>query len=203
MSGLPLQPAGQPWPPHQRRIALLLILAVSVLLIGWLAPARHDPARLVLGGADREMDYARQARRLIDGAERRIWMSMFVIRPDDSVIGELLQALVDARARGIDVRVCLDVGKGFDGEPDLKHEAPAAWLAARGVPVVLDEAGRTSHAKVLVVDGRLILSGSHNWTRSAMTANRELSWLIDDAVAAARIEAWLAEVPGWASTPAR
>jgi phosphatidylserine/phosphatidylglycerophosphate/cardiolipin synthase-like enzyme len=130
-------------------------------------------------------------------------MSMFVIRPDDSVIGELLQALVAAQARGVDVRVCLDLGKGFDGEPDLKHEAPAAWLEAHGVPVVLDEAGRTSHAKILVVDGRRILSGSHNWTRSAMTANREVSWLIDDAAAAARIEAWLAEVPGWSASAAK
>lgn len=203
MSGLPLQPTGQPWPPHLRRIALVLLLASAVLLLGWLAPARHAAAQLILGGPDRELAYARQARQLIDQAQRRLWMTMFVVRPDDTVIGALLQALVDAQRRGVDVRVCLDRGAGFDGEPDLKHEAALAWLTAQGIPVVLDESDRTSHAKVLVADSRMILAGSHNWTRSAMTSNRELSWLVDDATAAAEIEAWMAAVPGWQVRPAR
>lgn len=197
MSGLPLQPQGQPWPPHLLRITLLVALVLGVLLVGWLAPSRHAPPRLVLGGEDREMDYARQARRLIDGASQRVWLAMYVIRPDDGVVGGLLEGLAAARARGVDVRVCLDVGKGFDGQPDLKHEAPAAWLAAHGIRVVLDEPGRTTHAKALVVDGRRVLAGSHNWTRSALTANRELSWVVDDPAEAARIEAWMAAIPGW------
>jgi phosphatidylserine/phosphatidylglycerophosphate/cardiolipin synthase-like enzyme len=120
-----------------------------------------------------------------------------VLRPDDGVIGSLLDGLVAAAARGVEVRVVLDRGAGWDGEADIKHEAPAAWLTAHGVRVVLDEEAITSHAKVLVVDGRLILAGSHNWTRSAVTRNRELSWLIDDAGAAAEVERWLAAIPGW------
>lgn len=161
---LPLQPSGQPWPPALRRTALVLVLAIAVLLVGALAPARVPPPRLVLGGPDHEQDYAREARRLIDGAQRRLWMAMYVLRPDDEIIGGLLDALAAAAARGVDVRVALDRGAGWDGQPDAKHEAPAAWLAAHGVRAVLDEEGVTTHAKVLVADGRLVLAGSHNWT---------------------------------------
>jgi phosphatidylserine/phosphatidylglycerophosphate/cardiolipin synthase-like enzyme len=194
---LPLQPTGQPWPPGLRRAALVLLLAIAVLLLGLVAPARVRPPQLILGGPDRELDYAREARRLIDGAQRRLWMSMYVLRPDDGIIGGLLDGLAAAAARGVDVRVVLDRGAGWDGQPDLKHEAPAAWLAAHGVRTVLDEDEVTSHAKVLVADSRLVLSGSHNWTRSALMKNRELSWLVDDAEAAAAVERWLAAIPGW------
>lgn len=197
MSGLPLQPAGGPWSPALRRGLLAALLLAAILLLGWLAPARRAPPLAVIGGDDPELAYARQAQRLIAGARERLWMAMYVVRPDDGPIGALLQALADASARGVDVRVCLDRGAGFDGVPDAKHEAPAAWLRGRGVRVVLDEEGRTTHAKALVADGRRILSGSHNWTRSAMLANREVSWLIDDPAAAGRIEAMLAGVPGW------
>ncbi len=194
---LPLQPSGQPWSPGLRRAALVLLLAIAVLLLGLVAPARVRPPQLILGGPDRELDYAREARRLIDGAQRRLWMSMYVLRPDDGIIGGLLDGLVAAAARGVDVRVVLDRGAGWDGQPDFKHEAPAAWLAAHGVRVLLDDEEVTSHAKVLVADSRLVLAGSHNWSRSALVKNRELSWLVDDAEAAVDVERWLASIPGW------
>ncbi len=197
MSGLPLQPTGRPWPPQLQRWALVLCLAIGVLVLGWVAPGREPPPRVVLGGPGYELDYAREAQRLIDGAQRRIWLLMYVVRPDDGPVGSLLSALAAAKARGVDVRVCLDLGAVRDGEPDLKHEAAYAWLQGHGVAVILDEAGTTSHGKVLVADSRRILSGSHNWTRSALTSNREASWLVDDPAIAARIEAWMSAIPGW------
>lgn len=194
---LPLQPTGQPWPPGLRRAVLVLLLVLAVLLVGWLAPSRPRPPQLILGGPDREMAYAREVRRLIDGAHSRLWMTMYVVRPDDGPIGAMLEALVAAVARGVDVRVVLDRGAAWDGQPDLKHESPAAWLTTHGVRVILDEVAVTTHAKVLVADGHLVLAGSHNWTRNAVTANRELSWLVDDPAVAVEIEGWMAAIPGW------
>lgn len=198
MSDLPLQPAPDAWPPRWRRVAAVLALALAVLLAGALAPGRNLPAQAVLGGPGAELGYAREARRLIDGAQRSLWMAMYVVRPDDGPVLELMEALAAAQARGVDVRVVLDAGGDWDGQPDLKHEAPAVWLRARGIHVVLDEAGVTTHAKVMVADGRRILGGSHNWTRRALTTNRELSWRIDDPGAAATIGAWLGAIPGFA-----
>lgn len=194
---LPLQPGLRPWPPWMLRSLLILCLALVVLVVGWLAPARVAPPELILGGPGYERAYVRAAERLISSAQRRCWMVMYVIRPDDNAIGELLRALEATAARGVDVRVLLDRGATWKNLPDDKHLAPAAWLTEHGVRVVLDEIDRTTHAKVLVVDSERILAGSHNWTNSAVTTNREASWLVSDAVAAQQIEAWLEAVPGW------
>ena len=197
MSGLPLQPIGQPWPPQLRRWLFVLTLVIAVLALGWVAPGRPQPAAPILGGAGHELEYAREAQRLIDSAQRRIWIMMYVIRPDDGPVGALLQALMAAQARGVEVRVGLDLGAERDGVADLKHEPTVAWFQQHGIAVVLDEKTTTTHGKVLVVDSRYVLSGSHNWTRSALVANRELSWLVDDRASAARIEEWMRGIPGW------
>jgi phosphatidylserine/phosphatidylglycerophosphate/cardiolipin synthase-like enzyme len=178
-------------------LAAVLALTLAVLLVGLVAPARRTPPELLLGGPDQELSYARAASRLITGAKQRVWMAMYVMRPEDEAVSGLIDALGEAHDRGVDVRVCLDRGKGWRGEPDDKHLAPAERLQARGITVILDEPDRTTHAKLLVADGLRVLSGSHNWTRSALTANREASWLVEDAAIAAEAERWLASIPGW------
>lgn len=194
---LPLQPDLHPWPPGLRRIAIVLALAAGIVLLGFVAPSRGRPPELILGGPGRELAYARAAERLIASARRRCWLAMYVVRPDDATVGALLDALAAARGRGVDVRVLLDLGLPRDGIADDKHVAPASWLAAHGIPVLLDEPDRTTHAKVLLVDDG-VLVGSHNWTRSALATNREAAVRLDDGAAAAEVAAWFAEVPGWA-----
>lgn len=60
-----------------------------------------------------------------------------------------------------------------------------AELKRRGVDVsrqVLRLAN--THTKGIVVDGRQVLVGSHNWSQSGVTTNRDASLIIDDARAA-------------------
>jgi phosphatidylserine/phosphatidylglycerophosphate/cardiolipin synthase-like enzyme len=125
---------------------------------------------------------------------------MYVIRYDDSgPVAALLQALADAAKRGIPVRVIMDQGRDWKtGEPDDKHQLAAQWLRAHHVQVVLDELERTTHAKTIVIDGRTVIIGSHNWTRYALSKNREFLVRLDDKRLAEIIEAECATVPGWA-----
>ena len=67
--------------------------------------------------------------------------------------------------------------------------------------VVLDEEKTTTHAKIVIIDGRTAVVGSHNWTGSALSRNREASLLIDDRPVIAEIENLLLGVPGFG--PAR
>ncbi len=196
--GLPLQPTLSPWPAWARRGAVLAAASAAILALGLAAPGRAAPVRIVLSGPGHALDYAREARRLIDGAGERIRVVVYVVRVDEGPVRDLLQALADAVARGVDVRVCLDYGAKFDDPAiDPKHEAPAAWLQAKGVTVVLDEEDRTTHAKVLVVDRRHVLLGSHNWTASALTRNREAAVVLDDPTLAEELEVGLfATIPG-------
>ena len=126
----------------------------------------------------------------------------YVIRPDDDgVVQGLLQALADAQKRGVEVRVGLDKGLLYGTtDRDPKNDAAAEWLTKNGIQVVWDEQDRTSHAKILIVDDHVAIIGSHNWTRAALTGNREVSMLLTDPELLAQIRTLVMGLPGW-STP--
>ncbi len=199
---LPLQPDLRPAPPWVRRLIAALVLVTTMVALGLLSGSRRAPPRLLLSGPGNEFVYARAVERLVAAARRRVWVAMFVVRAEDeAAVRPLLQALVDARSRGVDVRVCLDFGDkvGTAGEPDSKHEVAREWLRSRGVPTLLDEKERTTHSKVVLVDERWAVIGSHNWTFSALGRNREASVLLEDPAVVAELERGLfATLDGWA-----
>lgn len=194
---LPLQPGLHPWPPWASRLALLLALALAVLVIGCLPRAQRTSPRLILDGPGSHGGYARALVDLIDGSHERCWVAMYVVRPQDDVIGGVIDALARAQRRGVDVRVMLDQETRPERHPDGKELKAVERLRELGLRVVLDEGDVTSHVKLVTVDGRFVLSGSHNWTRSALVENREASWLVEDPDLAHQAEDWLRKVPGW------
>lgn len=191
-----LQRRSRPGDPWVRRLLALALVLGLLLATALVLPVRHALPRLVLDGPDDTGGYARSAERLIAGAHSRVRLCMFVIRrDDDGPVHQLCQALATTAARGVDVTVLLDAGKdALTGDEDRNRDA-VAWFTAHGVKVVRDELDITTHAKVLIVDGRFLLMGSHNWTRSALSRNREGSVLIDDPVQAAAAERWLGFTP--------
>lgn len=198
--GLPLQPDLTPWTAGQRRLLVIVLLALAVIVLGAFAQARRESPRLLANQTKAgSEDYHTAALRLISAARERVTVAVFVARLDDGgPVEHLLRALSAAARRGVDVRVVLDRGRDWrTGAPDPKHEEVAAYLSRSGVRVVLDELERTTHVKVLVVDDRHVVVGSHNWTRSALTTNREWSLLIDDPEIASQIQAELSALPGW------
>lgn len=79
----------------------------------------------------------------------------------------IAQALVDARARGVDVRVVLDKGQAAS-----RHSA-ATFLAQHGVPVRINGAYLLQHQKVVIVDTIGVQTGSYNYTANARDRNSE------------------------------
>jgi membrane-bound ClpP family serine protease len=115
MPALPLQPSLTPWLPWQRRLSVILGLAIIVLILGFVASARSNPPRLLVSdGSTGTINYLTAALRAITSARQRITVVMYVIRfEDDGPVTALLQALVDAASRGIDVRVVMDQGRDW------------------------------------------------------------------------------------------
>jgi phosphatidylserine/phosphatidylglycerophosphate/cardiolipin synthase-like enzyme len=70
-------------------------------------------------------------------------------------------ALVDAHARGVDVRAVLDGGNRTD------RHSQAQVLEAAGVPVAYDDREPIMHMKVIVIDGTTVLTGSYNYSLQA------------------------------------
>jgi len=75
------------------------------------------------------------------------------------------------------VEVILDVREGKDRTTERNRQT-GKILSNGGVEVTYDPLSKTTHAKWMVVDGKLSLVGSANWTYYALTSNNEVSILI-------------------------
>jgi phosphatidylserine/phosphatidylglycerophosphate/cardiolipin synthase-like enzyme len=94
----------------------------------------------------------------------------------------IARALVDAHARGVDVRAVLDGGNRTD------RHSQAKTLEAAGVPVAYDDREPIMHEKVIVIDGATVLTGSYNYSAQA-ERNAEDLVTIRDADLAVRFAA--------------
>jgi phosphatidylserine/phosphatidylglycerophosphate/cardiolipin synthase-like enzyme len=84
---------------------------------------------------------------------------------------KIAKALVDAKNRGVKVYVITD-----EGQAESKHGRKVIeFLASHGVKVKIKRGsgGGLMHHKYAVIDGRVVLTGSYNWTYSAEKRNDE------------------------------
>ena len=86
----------------------------------------------------------------------------------------IAQALIAAHGRGVDVRVLLDRDKNKDAK-----DSQAPRLIDAGIPTFADNRHETAHNKVILVDQRLVVTGSFNFTPDAESKNAENLLLID------------------------
>ncbi len=75
--------------------------------------------------------------------------------------------IISAHKRGVDVKIITDNKKSEDRGSDILA------LESYGIPVVMDHTRNHMHHKFCIADGRTLLTGSYNWTRSAAEFNQE------------------------------
>lgn len=107
---------------------------------------------------------------LLDRSRSDVQICVFTIT-DNSVVG----AILGAHRRGVNVRIITDGDKAEDRGSDI------ARLKAEGVPVRADFASDHMHHKFAVFDGKILVTGSYNWTRGAATRNLENIVVCDDS----------------------
>jgi len=111
----------------------------------------------------------------------------------------ILQAVIAARTRGVEVAVILDAGAAEEQYSVLRS------LLADRVPTWIDAAYHIAHNKIMIIDGETVITGSFNFTRSAEQDNAENLLVIRDQALAARYEAnfqeHLRHSRRWGSTP--
>ena len=132
---------------------------------------------------------------LIKNATKRVRLIMYQLNPDNDASSpstRLLQAVIDAKARGLDVRVVLE------NQPigSCNKDAFDA-MKAGGVDVRADPAGVTTHAKLVLADDNVVLY-SGNWTYSGLEKNHEAGAVIPDATLAAQASTYFDKV--WLTT---
>lgn len=92
----------------------------------------------------------------------------------------IAKALVEAHARGVDVRVILD-----RKETGSKYSS-ADFMAHAKIVTLIDGAHAIAHNKVMVIDGLAVITGSFNFTTAAEQRNAENLLVIHDRALAAR-----------------
>jgi phosphatidylserine/phosphatidylglycerophosphate/cardiolipin synthase-like enzyme len=91
----------------------------------------------------------------------------------------IAQALIDAEKRGVNVEAILDKGQLHETKTKL------GLLAKGGVITYLDKVHAIAHNKVMIIDGKTVITGSFNFTNAAEEHNAENLLILDDSELAA------------------
>jgi phosphatidylserine/phosphatidylglycerophosphate/cardiolipin synthase-like enzyme len=120
---------------------------------------------------------------LLDGVDRaraEIFLSAYLFRTIEHAKGypeSVLKSLVAAVRRGVRVDVILERNQGAD-DLNRNNDETAKTLKKGGIRVCMDAPDRVTHTKLVVIDRRYLLIGSHNLTQAALKYNHEASvWI--------------------------
>ena len=99
---------------------------------------------------------------LISRANESVYVMIYSFTLD-----ELTDALIDASLRGVEVKVLVEKENAYQRGSEVPK------LIEAGVQVALDSNPALMHNKVMIVDGKLVVTGSYNWSWSAENRNDE------------------------------
>ena len=121
-------------------------------------------------------NYAENALKLIQSAKKSVWFQNQYINfrgtsDDFAEFRMLVGALKDKIDKKIDVRIiCRDM---------MKQESLDV-LIALGFPKEAFRFQPACHNKTIIVDGKVVMFGSHNWSNEGVKTNRDASLIFDD-----------------------
>ena len=157
-------------------VSVLFIFLLSTLYLPLSFGLPAEDVQLVT-----DVQYFEVAKKLIQEAKHSIQVMMFEMGYYDQYPNTpsnlLIKELMNATKRGVKVEVLLEVKEGED-RTTKRNRHTGKVLSEGGVEVIYDPLSKTTHAKLMVVDGQLSLLGSTNWTYYALTSNNEASVLI-------------------------
>jgi phosphatidylserine/phosphatidylglycerophosphate/cardiolipin synthase-like enzyme len=128
-----------------------------------------------------DAQYFQVAKKMIQEAKHYVQVMMFEMGYYDehpnTPSNVLIKELIHTKKRGVKVEVILELREGEDRTTE-RNLHTGKILSEGGVEVIYDSFSKTTHAKLMVVDGQLALLGSTNWTYYALTNNNETSVLV-------------------------
>lgn len=142
-----------------REILVWLEEVVGSLAQAAAADASAKPAEACFSPGDA---CVRRIRGLLQQARSSVDICVFTITDD-----RISDAILDAHARNVAIRVLTDNEKAFDAGSDI------ARLSAAGIDTRVDATEYHMHHKFAIFDRKVLVTGSYNWTRSAAEYNEE------------------------------
>jgi len=166
--------------------SLALSLALATLTTTLPAASVTSDAAIAVCFSPEE-DCAAFAARAVDNAEREILVGAYGLTTGSGIV----EALVRAKGRGVDVRLIADKTTPCPATNGIEP------LAAAGVPIWIDGQARIAHAKTMVIDEAVTLMGPMNWTRGAAANSENLN------LVSSRLSRRLTQRIGAIGSPAR
>ena len=119
---------------------------------------------------------------LLKQAKKSVYIVMFEMfyyrKYPESLENQLVQDLIDAHKRGVNVEVILE--QDTWGRITRRNKREGGFmLSEAGVQVYFDSRSQATHDKLIIVDERYTIIGSTNWSYYALEKNNEASVLID------------------------
>ncbi len=104
----------------------------------------------------------------------------------DSNQNKIVKALVDAHERGVDVRVIVDQYS--------KENNAYEFLREEGIQIRYDSEDVTTHSKLIIIDGKVVILGSTNFSYYGLEKNHEANILVDAENVAEYFEGYFEEL---------
>jgi phospholipase D len=145
------------------------------------------PSPIAIGSSEIDLCFtppsgcAKVISNLILQANKSIYVQAYGITSE-----EIARELIAAHKRGVNVRILLDKSNLHDKYSRMKEMQDA------GIEVSIDKVSGIAHNKVIIIDLRLLVTGSFNFTKSADTRNAENVIIVNDKQIAERyLQNWL------------
>jgi phosphatidylserine/phosphatidylglycerophosphate/cardiolipin synthase-like enzyme len=154
-----------------------LLIVVSLLCVAWFIPPIFEAAAEIdvyYAPEDRPLDRLLQ---LYAHARHYIYVSVYGMTAPAAV-----KSLIEAKRRGVDVRIITDGGRLDDPKQQTALEA----LRLAGVSIRISRHDGLMHLKQVVIDDEVNVNGSMNHTTSGNRYNDERLDVIIDARVTAR-----------------
>lgn len=139
----------------------------------------------------------------IEGAHSSIDIVMYEMKwygepeNDTHEVSKLALSLVKAHERGVKVRIILEDGKTYGYVSRSIENYTKNWsmyFRSRGIDVRLDGSEQTTHDKLIIIDGKIVILGSTNWSTSALKYNHEANVMIESKEVAEEYEEYFEEL---------
>lgn len=145
-----------------------------------------ETQQLVVFGVDligtlENSHYYHELPKLFDEAQNSISIMMFHIAlPEPNhPTRQLLDSLVSAHHRGVNVRILVDRDRPTDPyKSTVINGAAKDFLVAAGIDCRFDAEDRLLHSKVVIIDNKVVVIGSHNWSAGSYFQFDDLSFVI-------------------------
>ncbi len=153
-------------PQNKRQIKLTTILLLTIILISHFFLISLAKTEVYFSLYDNPQ---KEIIKNINQAEAFINIAMYIFTDR-----EIALPLVKAQERGVKVRLYLD-----KDQVDYKY-SQSRFLVQKGIKTRISSNNYIMHHKFAIIDNRLLLTGSYNWTFSANNRNDENLLIIDD-----------------------